>query len=360
MQKISTALIVIAVLACLVISNSNYASAAENEWVSKADTPTARAYLGVATVAGKIYAISATNGGLNEEYDPQNDTWTTKTSMVISGTSFAIAVYGDKIYCVGGQDDNLRNRAVTQVYDPATDTWEIKTSMPTARYGATAQVVDGKIYVIGGAKGIGYNKGIEASNVTEVYNPSTDTWTTKTAMPYATASVSSVIENKIYLFGSQITQIYDPTTDTWTIGTSPQEAINMGGYGLAATATTTGEMAPKRIYIYDGTNMQVYNPYTDSWTFANSPPTSRQFAGMAVVDDLIYVIGGVSYPLGVESYFVFLKTNEQYTPVGYGSLTPSPSESSAVSGYSLVVPVVLLVIAVVVVVVAVYLVRYRR
>ncbi|MGD6807315.1 MAG: Kelch repeat-containing protein [Candidatus Bathyarchaeia archaeon] len=336
------------------MSTLNFAYAAENEWVSKADMPTARGYLHVATVEGKIYAIGGSGPiGTNEEYDPQNDTWATKTPMPNPEQTFAIAVCQNKIYCIGGEDK-------TQVYDPATDTWEIKADMPTARYGAVAQVVEGKIYVIGGAKNLGYNKGNEALNVTEVYDPTTDTWSTKAAVPYAVPSVSAVIDNKIYLIGSQITQIYDPTTDIWTTTASPQETINMGGYGLAAAAAaTTGEMAPKRIYVYDGTTLQIYDPYTDTWTNGTAPPTSRQYIGIAVVNDLLYFIGGFKYePPG---FYYDYATNEQYTPIGYG-IQPTPTDSPSTSEFSLMVPIALLVVSVVVAVgvVAVYLKRRKR
>ncbi len=343
-RKINLGIFAILAVICLVLPNLYTAAGVESGWVSKADMPTARAYLRLAAVDGKIYTINSGVNNENEEYDPQNNTWTTKAPMAVAVTIFAIAVYENKIYCIGGQEDSLRNRATNQVYDSATDTWKIKASMCMARFGATAQVVDGKIYVIGGAKGLGYNKGIEALNVTEAYDPATDTWTTKAGIPQATPSVSAVIENKIYVFGSQITQIYDPATDTWSRGTSPQVAINMGSYALTADATTTGEMAPKRVYIYDGTNMQVYNPYDDNWTFVDPPPTSRQNAGMAVVDDQIYVIGGVSYPLGVASYSILHKTNEQYTPVDYGVL-PTPTEAPVEPETSLMVPLALLAVA---------------
>jgi len=359
MRKINVCFFTILVVTCLVLPNLYTAAGVEAGWVSKADMPTARGYLRLATVDEKIYTMNSGINYENEEYDPQNNTWTTKAPMAVAVTFFAIAVYENKIYCIGGQEDAFRNRATNQVYDPATDTWEIKTSMPTARFGATAQVVDDKIYVIGGAKGLG-GKGIEALNLTEVYDPLTDTWTSKSSIPYATPSVSAVFNNKIYLFGSNITQIYDPQSDTWSTGTSPPVTIDMSGYGFAVAATTTGEMAPKRVYIYDGTNMQVYNPYDERWALVDAPPTSRQNAGMIVVDDQIYVIGGISYPFGVASYSVLHKTNEQYTPVDYGA-SPTPTESpTKVDEFSLVVPIALLVVAVLVVVAGMVYLKHRR
>jgi hypothetical protein len=347
MKKTGILLIaLISAVTIVVVLNSVSAVTAEETWVSKAKMPTARACVHVATVEGKIYVIGGGGPvGTNEEYDPKNDLWTTKTSMLMPEQSFAIAVFQNKIYCIGGENEN-------QVYDPSTDTWEIKTSMPTARYGAVAGVVDGKIYVIGGAKNLGYNKGNAALNLTEVYDPTTGTWTTKAAIPYPTPSVSAVIDNKIYLIGSQITQSYNPTTDTWSTCTSPIEAINMGGYDLsAAEAATIGTMAPKRIYVYDGTNLQIYNAQTDSWTNGTAPPTSRQNLSIGVVDDRLYFIGGMSFPIeGLGSYYVFHAENEEYTPLGYGTIAGMADDN-----FLLLLLLALLVTTVVVVGTVIYL-----
>ena len=123
-------------------------------WVSKAPMNQARSGLGVAVVNDKIYAIGGvtSNGfvpsspgsavyagttpvavtGTNEEYDTETDTWTYKTPMPTPRAVFAIAVYQNKIYCIGGKTNDTYT-GVTEVYDPATDTWETKTSTPTVR-----------------------------------------------------------------------------------------------------------------------------------------------------------------------------------------------------------------------------------
>ena len=81
---------------------------------------------GVAVVNGKIYAI----GGLllkyrdkttiqsvdvatNEEYDPATNTWSYKALMPTQRDSFAIAVYQNKIYCIGGSTGFSREHGQT-------------------------------------------------------------------------------------------------------------------------------------------------------------------------------------------------------------------------------------------------------
>jgi N-acetylneuraminic acid mutarotase len=291
--------------------------------------------LGVAAVNGKIYAIGGstltgtpqqTTGGVvgtNEEYDPATDTWSFKKPMPTPREDFGIAVYQNKIYCISGE--------VNEVYDPATDTWETKAPMPTARSKLQANVVDGKIYLIGGDSN---------GTLNEVYDPATDSWTTKASMPTGAWSyASAVVDNKIYVIGGlsesgdgKMNQIYSAETDTWRQG-APLPAI----VAYQAAGATTGVNAPKRIYVF-GVDYsfpggpcinRVYNPESDSWTFGADVPTDRESFGVAVVNELLYVIGGftqaysdmLSWSTG--PYVTKYATNDQYTPFGYG--TPDPS-----------------------------------
>jgi N-acetylneuraminic acid mutarotase len=329
-------LAIISVASCVVILNPASASVAENSWVSKAQMPTARGYLGVSVVNEKIYAIGGSGPiGVNEEYDSATDTWTTKASMPNPQQSFAIAVYQGKIYCIGGLSTDVSG--ANKVYNPSTDSWETKANMPTVRYGLLANVVNGKIYCMGGVRGLGYNQGVEQLNVTEVYDPSSNTWTAKAPMLNPAGYVSAVVDNKIYVIGPGLTQVYDPSTDSWsTASPSPINITAGGANGIAAAAAaTTGIMAPKRIYVYDKSSLQVYDPQNDSWTFGAAPPTKRQYLGIANVNDTLYFIGGITDdPSGLPWYGLDLPTNEQYTPIGYGTLPeqqPFPTTLVAVA-----------------------------
>ncbi len=336
MKKKSVSIKVLLLVFTLLSSTFSIAivGATADSWATMEPMPTARGSLGVAVVDGKIYAIGGWNGSylsINEMYDPATDTWTTKQSMPTARHSFAIGVYQNKIYFIGGIFDESNvvfsgYTGVNEVYDPSADAWETMEPMPTARSELQANVVDNKIYLIGGIKhGSIWPFSQDTDCVNEVYDPLTDSWSTKTpAAPNIPSYPSVVVDNKIYLIGSTFlsyipTQIYNPETDAWSNGkTKPTPVCR------AAAGATTGELAPKRIYVFGGevdanvvTNLtQIYDPETDTWSTGAPMPTPRHALGVAVVNDLLYAIGGYD----VENY---RNENEQYTPADYIPEFPS-------------------------------------
>lgn len=356
----SVGLVLVLLVACILVTApvSALTESTENSWVSKTPMQEARGYLGVVAVNGKVYAIggSTTSGGwssyngsvvgTNEEYDPITDTWTFTASMPTPRYTFAIAAYENKIYCIGGETSNGSITAVNEVYDPATDEWETKTPMPTPRVNLQASVVNGLIYLIGGYVPDNSDFGLAISNLNEVYDPATDTWTTKAPLPTASADyVSAVVNNRLFVIGgesevahSNLNQIYDSGTDTWGLGAPSPSGIR---YGACAAGVTTGVNAPVRVYVLGKTwqlwggeppnSVRVYDPESDSWTFGANVPTEREGFGVAVVDDLLYVIGGstITYP-NLESWsmggiITKYATVERYTPFGYVPVPPSVS-----------------------------------
>jgi len=70
--------------------------------------------------------------------------------MPTARSGFAVAVFQNKIYVMGGEIVGTGFTGINEVYDPTTDSWETKTSMSTKRDNPVANTVDDKIYVIGG------------------------------------------------------------------------------------------------------------------------------------------------------------------------------------------------------------------
>lgn len=281
---------------------------AEGEsWVYQDPMTSTRPAASVVELDGKTYVIGGFESGTTskklEVYDPTDNTWTTLSSMSTARYFATAQVVDNKIYVIGGiSNSSLTTTTGTyyktvEVYDPATNTWTTKASMPTARMGTSSVVHNNEIYVFGGMSS-------SATNLTKVekYNPSTDSWTTLKSMPLGVHQPGAIVYNNlIYLFGGgygatvyKKVQVYDPETDTYSNRADmPQarDAIGSIKYGneiylIGGTLGQTGAIATNIV--------EIYNPQSDSYCTGPSLNEARKHFGTVIINNNIYVIGGMS------------------------------------------------------------------
>jgi hypothetical protein len=354
MNKSAAMLLIVTIMAANCMVTVKPANALADQWVEKAPMPTARFNFGAATVNGTIYAIGGLaevfNGyeqghtgttNVNEAYDTATDTWVEKTPMPAPNwlDTFGIAVYQGKIYCIGGPANN--------VYDPTTDTWEAKRAMPTQRHFLCANVVDRKIYLIGGRTmekatdtGDYWLPGLmtyNTSDVNEVYDPATNSWTRKASIPNPVASyASAVVNNKIYIISgctpsgniTGLVQVYDPQTDNWNLAAPIPNPVENAAAGAVVDAASDvvyviGGCTESRRYAGSNFN-QVYFPENDSWATSTPINSNTRALSIAVVNNMLYAIGGVSDNSDFYSSAVY-----QYSPTELTTPHPTmqPSQS---------------------------------
>jgi hypothetical protein len=313
----------------------------ENSWNERAQMSYARDHLGVVEVNGMIYAIGgrqATQIGVlvyldkpvdvNERYDPVADLWVTLKSMPTPRSDFAIASYQGKIYCIGGRTFDEWSRdvvcGVNEVYDTATNSWSTKKSLPINGGSIRAEVVEGKIYVLN-------------STLMYMYDPVADSWTQKTGSGYEVSEIATtVVDGKILVSNNKYEPSYswvgllsyDPKTDRWSEKQTPDG-------GSVAAGTTTGTYAPKRAYFISAYgNNRIYDPASNTWSTGEKmvkPGATLTSFGIAVVDDILYVIGGHN---GYDSMYPGEPTtsNKQYIPIGHsGSIPDKPPVITIIS-----------------------------
>jgi hypothetical protein len=134
MKRICTLILIITLAAVCIVATEPVSATSPNFWAEKAPMQVARSGLGVAVVDGKIYAIGGTtysggsgdiNGplpstggtvGTNEMYDPETDTWVFKRDMPTPRSNFGIAVFQNKIYCIGGAGGSMKYTIPTQIH----------------------------------------------------------------------------------------------------------------------------------------------------------------------------------------------------------------------------------------------------
>jgi N-acetylneuraminic acid mutarotase len=285
-----------------------------NSWTTKAAMPTARRGLVTATVDGIVYAIGGrsaneVNLATVEAFNPINllFPWTAKAPMPAprAWPSGAVTING-KIYVAGGLNADANPTKSLFVYNPGTDTWVKKAAMPVASYGGAAVVINGKLYVV-----------TPSGNTTYLhrYDPATNTWTARAPGPHGHYyPVVGVIDGKLYVAGtmlgsenpSSLVSMYDPATNAWTPKAGmPSEQIGAGGRVLGGKLYAVGGFVHLNTTPRAAT--YAYDPVTNSWAEKAVMPSSRGFLSAASANGVLYAIGGLQPPK-------ILATNQAYTP----------------------------------------------
>jgi N-acetylneuraminic acid mutarotase len=288
-------------------------------WAARAPMPTARGRLAVAVVNGVLYAIGgeASFGAplvAVEAYTPGNDRWTAKAPLPSARSHLNVGVIGNLIYAAGGLDASGQPTATLFAYDARIDAWTSKASMPSAGACGASGVIDGRLYVFTtdcGESVLGANPAFMR------YDPVTDSWTALTLPTWGHyLPAGSAIGGKFYLAGGlfdtsdpignigQNVEAYDPATDRWTtLAKAPFVLYQDAGAVLNGLLYVVGGGT--------GTDfvaaLDVYNPRTNTWRTLNDMPTARGFLGAAALGGKLYAIGGVTLDGS-------LAANEVYTP----------------------------------------------
>ena len=102
---------------------------------------------------------------------------------------------------MGGMDGAFRPLSTNLCYSIKNDTWEEKAPLSIKRGGAVSTVYEDKIYLFGGKQNREYSLN------TECYNTLTNTWTTMSSEPVAEAVAEAVAEPALTPFRRPVKEI---------------------------------------------------------------------------------------------------------------------------------------------------------
>jgi N-acetylneuraminic acid mutarotase len=187
-----------------------------------------------------------------------------------------------------------------EIYDPSTNTWTTKAAMSAQRAGLTAtRLPSGKVLVAGGLSGATY------SATAEVYNPATNTWVaTSNSIPggaRARHTATLLGNGKVLVVGGMTTgglstataALYDPVTSLWL----PAGPLATGRFYHSATLLANG-----KVLIAGGVNSgttsvssaELYNPATNTFSAAPAMPAVRQqHSETLLASGKVLLVGGV-------------------------------------------------------------------
>lgn len=183
---------------------------------------------------------------------------------------------GEVIHILGGvsEHETLGN---VECYDPETDRWVVDV-IPQMRYrrsGVGVAVLQGLLFAIGG-----YLEGKTSTDAVECYNPRIKRW-----MP-----VANMLTARMNLGVGAIRDMRDAVT-----GTSFNAIYAIGGYSGKAILGSA----------------EKYDIQTDTWSEIAPMKTPRRNVGVAVIENLVYAVGGSNRDDGTRSN---LNSMERYNP----------------------------------------------
>ena len=184
---------------------------------------------GVTSLNGMVYVaggVSAKDRSDSTDrllrYDPVNDSWTQMANMNNQRHSFELVAFRGKLIAYGGVAvffDPAANTTVeeetnlTEAYDPVTDSW---TQLPNATHkfsAYAAAVFNDEIIIHGGYESSGWSG--SANDKTYGYDPFTNTWNTYATLPIGLYDSTLALANDTLVYASGDTS--NNRFSTWSI-----------------------------------------------------------------------------------------------------------------------------------------------
>jgi hypothetical protein len=319
----------------------------QGQWTSTGTMQTGRERNAQVRVAGgKILSIGGADKSGNilnsaEVYSPTSGKWTLTGSMAQARDSFpAVVLTNGKVLVSGGVGTGNVILSSAELYDPTTGAWSSAGSLSVARAAHTANLLPGgKVLVTGGCIALTCSP---ATAVSELYDPTSNTWSTTGSLNTARYLHTAVLlkTGKVLAVGGagplSSCELYSPTTGKWTNAAS----TNAGRY-----LNTTTLLADGKVLVAGGANgkypvksAEIYDPTATTWTLTGNMKSGRYAHTAALLpDSTVVVAGGVGQSISCgkvcTGYIPFSKVEVYNQAVG--TFTDAPSLSQPLAYHSM-------------------------
>lgn len=235
--------------------------------------------------------------GTCEIYNPSNNTWV-RTGNSINVRKFnhtATLLSNGKVLTVGGNN----SRYSCELFDPSTEKWSSTGTLSYSReVGFTSTLLsNGNVLVAGGS----------ASNICEVYDIVSGTWSNTGSLPMKRSNHSAtlLLNGKVLIAGGEQVGsadqtsclLYDPSTGTW----SETGSLHYGHISHTATLLPDGKVLVTSGYSRDGTygitsSCEIYDPSTETWSITGSLNIGRAEHTTTLLSDgkAVLLTGGMA------------------------------------------------------------------
>ncbi len=315
----------------------------QGQWAKAGSMQSAREFHSQARIAsGKVLTAGGIDASGNvlasaEVFTSSSATWASTGSMAEARQSFAaVTLANGKVLVSGGLGISGVVLGSAELFDPASGSWSPAGSLSLARYGHTATLLTtGKVLVTGGCTAASCTA---ITAVSELYDPSSNTWSTtgslNTARSYQTALILRT--GMVLAIGGMgpltSCELYNPSKGTWSNAAS----LNTGRYQHTSTILADGKVlvaggANGRFPI---TSAEIYTPSTNTWALTGSMTIGRYaHAASLLPDGTVLVAGGIGQSISCgkdcTSYIPTNKVDLFTESTGLFAATASLSQSLA-------------------------------
>lgn len=249
-----------------------------------------------------------------------NSRWTELPPLLQPRAAGAAAVVGDRIVVTGGVDSAGKLLTTTEVFDGTS--WRLGAPIRTPRQMLSAASDDKLVYAMGGTTGTADLATVEA------YDPAADTWTNLPEIPEPRSDfgIAATDERLVVVGGASGGQVlksvlaFDLSTTTWSglpdMGTARHGmAVAAVGNRVYAIGGSTGVGDDKITASAETLKLPARQPQPAAeWRVLPDAPTPRLMMAWTVLDDKIWIAGGIREGETLDTVESFDPRTEDWQP----------------------------------------------
>jgi N-acetylneuraminic acid mutarotase len=242
-----------------------------------------------------------------ELYDAVSGTWSATGAMNIARYGHTSVVLPNGSVLVMGGFSTVSNAALnsSELYNPTTASWTLTSgAMSQARYFHSSTLLPGaagQVLVVGGTDGAG------VFSSAEIFTPATGNWAPIASMISARQShTATLLPNGKVLIAAGLNatgtvaqaELYDPTSATWS---ATGNALTTARYGHSASLLPNGTVLVAAGLVAGGTfslvspTAESYNPTTNQWTSITNLATARYaHSATMMANGQLLIVGGAN------------------------------------------------------------------